>query len=177
MNKKNLTDPEYKSNILTLRDSGAEGSIDNKGSVHAAIAAGTIFSGAKEYINIYTGKLNNEVSQLEDFMLGLKSAILRNIKISVVMDEYDSENISKALEMLIEYSHTNDNIKVNIARPELIQMLNEESLLTGHFMYADDTMIRQELDAELYTAKVSFNTNIGIQKDIFNLLISHSTKI
>lgn len=146
----------FRQRVENFAELQSEIAFENEGRYHAAIVAGTIFQKANNYLYIYSSNLNNNVSGLSDFIDNLKKLIYTNddIEIKVLLENYDVDDKSIALEFLLDLSETNKNIQ--------LKKINESQNILkkiGHIIISDDKMIRIETDTSNYGASCSFNYN------------------
>jgi len=171
MNKNELRD--YKKDVIRYMASNSSAAFTNKGKNHAAIVAGTIFQNVEEYLYIFTSNLNSDVSELEEFFENFKDLVYtkKNISIKILLENYDKNNLSKALDFIIKESKNNKNIQIK----EMIHC--ENAIKMGHLILADDKMIRLETEASNYEALCSFNYDgIDIFKTAFLNLFDKFSK-
>jgi hypothetical protein len=167
----------YKTSLLYLRENNLDYTIGNKNAEHAAISSNVIFTGAKEEVKIYSGNLNSDVADNEEFVSGLISLISRDVKISLIMDSFDKNNISKGLRVLLTFVESKNNITIKYLEDDFLIKLKEKSL-NNHFIIADNKMIRKETCPTSYKAKVNFKTTEADKfNNIFKLLNDYSKNI
>lgn len=173
--QKELT--HYKNSLLGLRGQNLDYTIGNKNADHAAISSSVIFTGTKKEVKIYSGSLNSNVADNDEFVSGLISIISKDIKISLIMDNYDPKNISKGLRVLFTFVENKDNISIKQLNKEILPILKKKGL-SNHFIISDDKMLREETCPEKYEATVNFHTTESDKfNTIFQLLNEYSKDI
>jgi hypothetical protein len=133
----------------------------NSGAPHASIVMSTIFKKAQNYVHIFAGNLNGDVSNDKEYLDELGIFLSRKNACLEVITEVEPKPESKAFNIIKEFkSKGNASIHIYELKNSYPQEFKDKtSKDIYHFMVADSKMFRLEMDKVNYKAYCSFNNS------------------
>lgn len=160
----------YRDAVEILASTNDTRRFDNKGHQHAAAVLEMMFKYNNE-IRMYSGTLNSDVTDDQNFMQALSLFLKAGKNLYVFLDNLpNEEERSNALKKVLSYSEKGNAI-VKIATDSFVNELR--GVFGGnvyHFSLGDNKAYRVEIDAENYKATCSYNKpeKVEILKQIFD---------
>ncbi len=144
---------DYEKSVNDLANKDASFQFENRGANHARIVVTAILNSSKNIVYMYSGSLNSDVTEDENFLSTLDGFLDKEITFKLLLDYLPKENEqSKALKKVLDAS-TNAHVIVKKISKEAKKLLKD----TGHFIVADQKAYRYETDPSEYKALCNFN--------------------
>lgn len=148
---------KYRKAIANLADREGQYIFPNSSANHAMVVMCNIFRTAKEYVYVFAGDLNGDVSKDEYIDELVRFMNRDNVELIVVL-ERKPQGKSDAVEAILKFRRENPTkkIKIGLAKDSECSL----KLFNGqhrHFTISDDRMFRLELIPTKYIAQGSFN--------------------
>ncbi|WP_128531521.1 hypothetical protein [Mucilaginibacter gilvus] len=149
----------------------------NAGQYHAAIAMSKLLDETKTIARMVVGSFDGRVSNQENYLGSLRSAIEKDVKFQILFLDLPNTN-SKAFKMLLTAKKAGKPIECKMANNSLIDKLSKEGKVK-HFSVFDNNKYRFEKDTENYLAWFSFNdlTNASTLINVFDTEFPDSKKV
>lgn len=128
-------------------------SISFSGPEESAYILGTLFKHAKEYVKMYVGNFNGDISNDEYYSQQVNSFLQRGNKLEVIANDTNPvpSEVYKAISL---YAGFKDNVVIKQTEDRILVDEDNNPL---HFAVADDKMYRIEIDIKNYVGIVCFN--------------------
>ena len=150
-----IHDKDYKKSVNDFAEKKVDFLFSNKGNDHAAIVVSAMFKNAENYIYMYSGSLNGDVTAESEFLSALRKFIDDGKTLKVLLERTPViENCSEALKIVMEASGSS-NVIIKVIGEEAKKEFKKKEL--RHFMIADGMSFRYEIDEEKYKAICNFN--------------------
>jgi hypothetical protein len=154
----------------------------NEGENHAAVVMSLLFNHSKEFIKIFAGQFNGDVSNKKVYKDALKKAIETDGKKLEVIFEKNPNRESGGF-ILLRQLQTNfpDRVSIKIANAEQLKeyknILKDKEMV--HFSVGDDCIYRYETDTVNFKAFCDFNDKKFANRlnDLFSILSSNAKDI
>lgn len=140
--------------IQGLAKENSTESFVNSGPQHAAIVMSTIFKNAKNYIYLFSGNLNGDISNNEEYQKQLSGFLIRGGELKILLQKHSESSEPKIFNLFRFFSNVGSKISI---KKHPYQIVDNNANKEVHFVVADDKMYRLENDTEKYLAVGSFN--------------------
>lgn len=170
-----IHDKDYKKSVNDFAEKKVDFLFSNKGNDHAAIVVSAMFKNAENYIYMYSGSLNGDVTAEPEFLHALKKFIDDGKTLKVLLETTPVvESCSEALKIVMEASGSS-NVIIKVIEEEVKKEFRKRQI--KHFMIADGMSFRYEIDEEKYKAICNFNDIEMVQKlsNIFQKAFDNSS--
>lgn len=144
----------YQRYINNLASTNSKESFVNSGPLHASVVMSTIFKHAKNYIFLYSGGLNEIISNNEEYQKQLGKFLIRGGKLKILIQNYDIAKEPKIFNLFRFFINIGSDITIKKHPYKLIDNNSNKEI---HFLVSDDQMYRLENDVEKFLAVGSFN--------------------
>jgi hypothetical protein len=147
---------EYREYIRNLAEQDSDVVFHNAGNKHAALVMGTMFEFANDNVKIFAGNFSGDVSNLEDYRVGLEKYLCKGKKLQILLQEekLNGDKEPNLFQLLRLYYIVNpEQIEIRKHPSKVMQSEGNEI----HFATADNKMYRLEDDIVSFTATGSFN--------------------
>lgn len=154
-----VMDESYESYIKGLAETSANKVFFNSGNDCALTVFKSLYAYTSRCVKLFSGSLNNEVSNNPDYIEALDSAISRGASVKILVHDIDApENLIYIpfYRRLIVLKEEGKNIEIKKTNANLILSQNG-SKNEIHFCVCDDRAYRLEYDIEKRNARGNFN--------------------
>lgn len=173
---------EFREVVRNIAISRSTSLINNEGVDHASCLLSAIFDYSNG-IRMFSGSLSQELTEKKEYFDSLKMFLDKGSKFELLLQKYDENKRSKALDLILSYSKK-PNSKVLIRSLEsdneiyeaLKQSNNGDDI---HFTLGDNNTYRYEYHPSEYKARASFNdkeTN-EVLNQIFYLMFDNAANV
>jgi hypothetical protein len=144
--------------------------IRHSGTEESALAIGTIFKHAENYVKLYVGDFCGEISNHPYYLEHLSEYLEAGKPLDAIVRNL-SEAPSKVFNKISLYSGFRDDVRY--------EQIDHDILFDGkkiHFIVADDKMYRLEINTKDYIGVVNFNDEV-VAKRLINKFNEELSKV
>lgn len=165
---------DYTKAVVEFSDSKKDFQFTNKGMLHAAVVVANLIRTTKDELRIYSGEMNSDVANDRYLIKMLNEFLQSGKRLYLILDKMPNKNeMSESLKQILNSKNNpSRNVKIKVddgSFKKIVANLFTDNL-PHHFMVADNSAYRIELDANEYKAICNFNDEDTVRplKKIFD---------